>query len=146
VDLSGEHIHRLYSGAEETTAGLSKLPAGDAEYLADRGIAYDVIEQGGQVALLLRQFALPAGKFQVNEADFLVLLPAVFPDAGPDMFYAHPWLKVAGQVSWPLAANQPFPFSGVNYQRWSRHSQIGRPGKDGVRTVLLRIGAALRTA
>lgn len=146
VDLRGSELRRFYSGAEQTTAGRGALPERDSDYLADRGITAEVLEEGGQKALLLRGFPLPVGKFDAERADVLVLLPSTYPDVGPDMFYTLPWIRLLASGGYAAQADQPHPFGGVTYQRWSRHSTDWRPGVDGIRTVLRRIEAALRDA
>ena len=146
VSLQGPELHRFYSGAEQTTAGRSALPERDGTYLADRGLAVEEMEEAGQKAVLFRSLPLPVEKFDAGHADILVLLPSSYPDAGPDMFYTLPWLRLRSTGGYAAQTEQPHVFGGVTYQRWSRHSQLWRPGVDGIRTVLLRIHAALRDA
>lgn len=146
VDLSGADLHRFYSGAEQTTAGRGALPERDSTYLAERGIRAEIIEQAGQQAVLLRDYPLPPGKYDAARADVLVLLPSSYPDSGPDMFYTLPWLRLRATGGYAPQADVPHAFGGATYQRWSRHSTLWRPGVDGIRSVLLRIDAALRDA
>lgn len=145
VSLAGPHIHRFYTGIEQTTAGRG-LPERDVEYLTEKGHNTQLVDQGGLKGLLISGYQLPSGKFDAASADVLVLLPAGYPDVGPDMFYTLPWLKVRTSGQYAQAANVPYPFGGQNFQRWSRHCTDWRPGIDGIRTVLRRIEAALRDA
>ena len=147
VDLTGSKLERLYSGAPETTAGWTALlPGGDAEYLAENGYKVDVIQEGGQTSLILRGYDLPPGKYEVDEVDVLVILPAGYPDLPTDMFYCSPWLRLKEATGYPTAADVPHAFHGITWQRWSRHNTEWRPGKDGIRTVLRRVDAALVSA
>jgi hypothetical protein len=124
---------------------VSVLPSKDREYLVERGIAFDEIA-GPPRAVVLRQYVVPAERFDHTMADFLVLLPDQYPDVRPDMFFALPWLKLANSNRYPNAADQPFAFNGQNWQRWSRHNDQWRPGLDGIWTMLRRIDAALEVA
>jgi hypothetical protein len=126
---------------------VSFLPARDRAYLAEKAIAYDEVEPGGQRAVIFRQRSLPEGRFDTALADILILLPPGYPDLPPDMFYALPWLRLAANSNYPRCADVPFPFAGQTWQRWSRHSSEWRPGIDGIWTMLKRIETALqRTA
>ncbi len=100
----------------------------------------------GLSGVIIRGFALPAGKFQVAAADVLVLLPSGYPDVPPDMFYTEPWLRLAQGNSYPARAGRPHCFAGVQWQRWSRHNHEWRPGIDGLRTMIKRIETAIEDA
>lgn len=146
VDLSGAGRERFYTIVTHTTEGLEVLPPADRAHLAARAIHYEVAVEGGQSAIILRGYPLPAGKYDHARADILILLPAGYPDALVDMFYCDPWLKLAGTNRYPTAADVPQSFAGRNWQRWSRHNNAWRPGIDGVHTVIGRIDRALRDA
>lgn len=122
------------------------LPASDRRYLEARGLLYDEIQDGNQAALVLRDFALPDMKFQVADANVLILLPPGYPDVPPDMFFTHPWLTFRGSTRHPRSADQPLETQGRRWQRWSRHSSHWRPGQDGIRTVVNRIRRAFEVA
>lgn len=122
------------------------LPMKCRKYLAERGLAYDEIEEGGQRGIVLRAMRLPVGRFDAATADILILLPPGYPDVAPDMFYAMPWLKLAATATYARCADVPFAFACQTWQRWSRHSNEWRPGRDGIWTMLKRIEAALEKA
>jgi len=146
ADLSGKGVERFYTIISETTEGLESLPPDDKDHLAARGIAFDVITDGGETAVILRCYPLPAGKFDHARADVLVILPGGYPDAVVDMFHCDPWLKLASTGAHAKAADVSRVFAGRNWQRWSRHNYAWRPGVDGIHTVLGRIDRALREA
>ena len=125
---------------------MAALPLKCRRYLTGRGIPFEEVEEGGQKAIILRRMALPSGRFDAAAADILVLLPAGYPDVAPDMFYALPWLRVVPSNQYPGAADQPFPFQGQTWQRWSRHNTDWRPGTDGIWTMIKRIETALAVA
>ncbi len=122
------------------------LPDRDCEYLRGKQIPFEELTENGQGAVIFKGRHLPAGQFDVEQADILVLLPGNYDDAPPDMFYTLPWLKLRKTGQYPNAANVPHPFRGQNWQRWSRHNNEWRAGVDGIRTVLQRIDTALRVA
>lgn len=119
------------------------LPSNDANYLNEKGITVEERDEGGQRAVVLKDYPLPAGKFDASAADVLILLPSGYPDAGPDMFYLQPWLKLADGGTYPRAADHPFDFLGLRWQRWSRHCYDWRPGDDGIWTMVKRLDKAL---
>jgi len=122
------------------------LPETELSYLNDKGFDFEEISEGSQHALILRNIQLPAGKFDHDQADVLILLPPGFPDARPDMFYLSPWLRLKDLNSYPKAADQAHAFAGVSWQRWSRHSNEWRAGRDGIRSFVKRIQHAIETA
>lgn len=127
---------------------MSFLPSGDRKYLEDKGIPHDEVEENGQRGLILQNLSLPSKRYDAPKADVLVLLPTNYNDAGPDMFYTEPWVKLVPENCYAKAADQSHNFCGRSWQRWSRHSesQHWRPGIDGIRTVIQRVRAALENA
>ena len=125
---------------------MAILPMKCRRYLEDRSIAFSEQEEGGRRAVVLHGFALPAGRFDVATADVLILLPPGYPDSPPDMFHARPWLRLVPTGRYPNAADQSVAFGGQNWQRWSRHNNEWRPGRDGIWTMLKRVETALEVA
>lgn len=148
VDLSALGVERFFTGIVQTTEGLGAtvLPMKCRRYLMDRGMAFDEAQEGGQQAIVLRSFTLPLGRFDAKTADILIYLPAGYPDNAPDMFYCQPWLKLIPANCYPKAADQPQPFRGLSWQRWSRHNDAWRPGVDGIWMMVKRIENALQEA
>lgn len=145
IRLDGPGIERFVTVIKDTTEGLSALPPADAEFLRNNGIAYEVVAHGGQAGVVLRDFPLPPGRYDRERADILVQLPAGYPDACPDMFFADPWVHFPDGRT-PLNADVQEVFAGRTWQRWSRHSQEWRPGIDGLRTMVARIRHALEVS
>ncbi len=146
ADLGGEGIERFYTGREDTKAGCTSavLPQADRRYVSEHELVTEDLAQGAQKGIVFKNYPLPLGRFNVEAADLLVVLPPGYPDAVPDMFFADPWLRLAGTAAYPNCADQPFAFGGRTWQRWSRHNTAWRPGKDGIQTMLRRIDNALR--
>ena len=125
---------------------MTFLPGEDRRYLDERGIAYKEIEDGGIKGIIIQGYRLPDGRFDHDVADVLIIIPSNYPDAAPDMFHTMPWVKVVSTSSYPIRADQPVTFAGQNWQRWSRHADSWRPGKDGIWTVLKRVEHAIEVA
>ena len=124
---------------------MAVLPIKDRRYLVQRNARFEEIEQP-QKAVVLRGFELPPERFNAANADFLILLPAAYPDCAPDMFYALPWLRLVASGSYPRAADVALDFGGQSWQRWSRHNGAWRPGVDGIWTMIKRVETALEVA
>lgn len=112
----------------------------------DKGITFCEITDNGVAAVIIKQYKLPLGKFDHDEVSLLLLLPDGYPDASPDMFYVHPWIKVRNSDEWPIAAAARLHFTGTDWQRWSRHWSDWRPSTDGIQTWLLKVRHALESA
>jgi hypothetical protein len=125
---------------------MSFLPAPDREYLTDKAIPFEEIQDGGNKGVILKARPLPQGRFDAAAADILVMLPVGYPDVAPDMFYLLPWVKLAPNGRYPKAADEAVTFAGKNWQRWSRHNSEWRPGADGIWTMIKRIEDALAKA
>lgn len=125
---------------------MSFLPSEDQECLAEKGITYEEHEQGGRKAIVLKDRPLPSGRYSIDKADILIVLPRGYPDTAPDMFYLLPWAKLKASGTYPRKADHAHQFGGESWQRWSRHCKDWRPGLDGIRTMLKRIEYALEVA
>ncbi len=125
---------------------MSFLPSKDLEYLNSKGIRFEEKEEGGNKAIILKEWPLPNGRYDSPRADILILLPNGYPDIAPDMFYLLPWVKLIPANKYPNAADHPLSFAGQNWQRWSRHNNEWRPGVDGIWTMIKRIEHALEKA
>ncbi len=148
IDLSEEGLERFFTVIEQTTAGDvisgGALPRRDQHYLKSGTVEFLEVRDGDQVGLVLKDFALPDGGFDTEATDILILMPAGYPDAPPDMFYCHPWLRLKSSGALPKCADVPQNFSNLTWQRWSRHNTQWRPGKDGIWTMIKRVERALQ--
>ena len=79
------------------------LPRQDRRYLEGRGIPAREVTEGGKKGVILTGITLPEGKYQVAQADILILLPPAYPDVAPDMFYAVPHLTLVTSQCEPLS-------------------------------------------
>jgi Prokaryotic E2 family E len=116
------------------------LPELDREFLAQKEYVYTSAKVGGEVHLIIHDYDFPAA-YLPRKADLLIILPAGYPNAHPDMFWTYPDVKRANGA-WPVNSDQHQTYGDRNWQRWSRHYQgQWRAGIDGLRSYL----AAVRT-
>lgn len=145
VRLDAPGIERFITVIKDTTEGLSALPPSDTAFLASNGIEHELVAEGGQSGVVLRDYQLPPGRYDRDRVDILIMLPAGYPDACPDMFFAEPWIRFQDGRN-PVNADVTQVFAGRSWQRWSRHSQQWRPGIDGLRTMIARVRHALEVS
>jgi Prokaryotic E2 family E len=125
---------------------MSLLPRQDRRYLEGRGITVREVVEGVKKGVVLTGITLPESKYQVAQADILILLPPSYPEVAPDMFYAVPHLKLIAVHREPRCTQAREAFDGQTWQRWSRHNNQWRPGTDGIWTMMKRVEEALEVA
>lgn len=125
---------------------MSHLPRRCRQYLANKQFSFCEPSASGVAAVIIDPWQLPPGKYDHEQVALLLLLPDGYPDAAPDMFYVHPWIRVQGSPNWPNAAAVSHSFLDRDWQRWSRHWSDWRPGIDGIQTWLLKVRHALENA
>ncbi len=145
VDLSGKGIERFITVIRETTEGLVELPAADRRFLEANRLTHEIIDEAGSRGVVIKDFPLPAGKFDRDTVDVMIQLPAGYPDASVDMFYTLPWIKLRASGRFANCADVAHQFAGKTWQRWSRHADW-RPGIDGVHTMVARAARAFEKA
>ena len=145
INLADAGVERFVSLIDQTTEG-DALPSKDQTYLSAHGYAFEVVTEGGNTGIILKDVPLPEGKFNHVAADILILLPKGYPDCPPDMFYVSPKLTLVGTGQVPKACTVEHRFGGRVWQRWSRHNNAWRPGVDGLQTMVARVQTALTEA
>ena len=125
---------------------MSFLPLEDQEWLLEKGIAVEEVEENGQKGVVLQCHPLPEGKFDAPHADVLILLPQGYPEQSPDMFFTIPKLRLLRDGSLPRAADVEHSFAGRLWLRWTRHASDWAPGADGIWIMYFRVKAALEAA
>lgn len=123
---------------------MELLTATDYEQLDGAGL--DSVEESGRRFLILKDYQLPVGIYNVSKCNILVEIPSNYPDAGNDMFWVHPELFRSNGKAIPAAARfgggDPRHHDDKEYCRWSRHwntVQRWDPAKDRIKTILNRI-------
>jgi len=85
-------------------------------------------EDASFINLVFKDFPLGEG-FNISQSDILLRIPKSYPDAGPDMFWADPNLRLAnGQI--PQSADQIESYLDKQWRRFSWHRQAWNPAID----------------
>jgi len=145
VSLEPKGVERFYTGKEDTNAGerCLVLPESDQRFVDDHNMVVEALADGDKKGVVFKGFNT-GGRFDHATTDVLLILPAGYPDACPDMFYCDPWIKLQGSSAWPEKADNALNFGGRQWQQWSRHNSEWRAGVDGIQTMIRRISAAMR--
>lgn len=124
------------------------LPEFDRDYLIEKGFEFVEISEAGNNGLIIRNWILPLGKFNLQTSDLLILIPNGYPEVHPDMWYFNPALLLAQTNICARQTQISINFNGIAWQRWSRHFPANewRSGIDGIHTYLKKIQAALDIA
>lgn len=115
------------------------LPDADNAYLADRGIAHEVLTESNMTCVVFSNWQLPTG-FNLERADLLLRLSPGYPDVHPDMWWFDPPVCLADGTNL-RGTEVTEPHLGRTWQRWSRHFSSGqwRSGVDGLESYLALI-------
>jgi hypothetical protein len=143
IRLDEPGVERFISLIDQTTEGRELLPSADRAFLEARGYTFEVIQEGKQTGVVIKDFPLPAEKYAHTTVDLLILLPGGYPDCAPDMFYTYPKLSLKATGHLPAATSANHVFAGRTWQRWSRHNNAWRPGIDGLQTMIARVTTAI---
>jgi hypothetical protein len=122
------------------------LPSKDRKYLLDRDMSFEEVTAGAVNGLVFPEYSLPPGLFDHQASSLLIILPGGYPDLPPDMFFLNPWVRLVTTKQYARYADQAHQFNGISWQRWSRHNNEWRRGKDGIWTMLKRVENALLEA
>lgn len=125
------------------------LPQKDREYLKVKCLRYIEVQENGKNGLIIEDYVLPFGKYNVSATRLLIFIPQGYNDVNPDMFFCAPTLTLLPGNTLPPAASGTVAFNGINWQQWSRHLNVGndwRPGIDGIGSYLQKVNRALKTA
>ena len=124
------------------------LPEFDKDYLIEKGYLFEERLDNGVNGLIIKNWGLPEGVFNLQTSDLLIIIPSGYPEVGLDMWYFEPpiLLSPSNRPARQTVAN--INFNNKVWQRWSRHYPPNewRSGVDGIHTYLKRIETALQTA
>lgn len=73
-----------------------RLPDDDERYLTEKGFDWALLSDNAGACLVLRNYPIDAAKYEVTRTDVMVRIPAQYPMANLDMFYADPPVKLRG--------------------------------------------------
>lgn len=124
------------------------LPEIDGDYLMEKGYQFEEKIDAGRNGLIIRNWILPIGKFNLGMSDLLILLPSGYPEVPPDMWYFYPGILLAPSNNPARQTQANISFDNKAWQRWSRHFPANewRSSVDGLHTFLKKIQVALETA
>lgn len=103
------------------------LPAEDIAYLDGKKFNYSVEHNGSAELLIIKNYELPPG-FTPAVTDLLLDVPSGYPDAGLDMFWVRPAVKLGNGAYAPASEVFEPKFGDEQWQRFSRHGYPWGPG------------------
>lgn len=114
------------------------VPEIDREFLAEKNLKFSVSRVGGDSHIVIHEFDFPEA-YTPRKANLLIILPAGYPNADPNMFWTEPVVKLASG-NFPERADTHAVYNGKSWQRWSRHFvNPWRQGVDNLRTFFMTI-------
>lgn len=113
---------------------MALIPPEDEDYLKKREGQYELKEAGSDIHLVLKNWPFPEA-YSPRSADILIIIPAGYPNAGLDMFWTYPDIKLVNG-GWPTAAEYHKAYGDRTWQRWSRHYHGWRAGVDDLRSFI----------
>jgi hypothetical protein len=124
------------------------LPEFDRTYLMDKSFQFEEKIDAGRNGLIIHNWDLPVGKFNIQTSDLLIIIPQGYPEVRPDMWYFYPEILLVSGNRQPRQTQAKINFDGRVWQRWSRHFPANewRSGVDGIHTYIKKIISALEVA
>jgi hypothetical protein len=104
-----------------------------AEELSEAtGLVVEVIEEGGQLFVLLRKVPLPSGLFRLTSTDVLFITDQQYPLSALDMFWTEPdAIRPDGSI--PQNADSMQTYLGRQWRRYSWHRNgVWNPARNGI--------------
>jgi len=98
----------------------------DLKVLGDNGFVYQVVEDGGRIFIVFAGYQLPTGTYNVEKTDLLIFTTPLYPNAGFDMFWVEPNLKLSSGAV-PKSADSIESYLGRSWRRFSYHPYNQRP-------------------
>jgi hypothetical protein len=132
---NGMHFRAIPGNANFGAALNTAAAAGnevlveDLERLSDQGFAVDVLVEGAEVGIVIRDVPLPPGAYSIATTDLLLKTTTLYPQSEMDMFWVDPDLVLASGGE-PASSNLEMHF-GRPWRRFSWHRNTPWvPGRD----------------
>ena len=127
---------------KESTSVVPQELEKEVELLHLLGYEVELTQEGQRVYVLFKNFEL-GPKFVPSRSDLLVYTSIEYPNAGFDMFWVDPVVKLAnGGV--PQGGDQIESYLGRQWRRFSWHlNRSWNPSKDSLRTWISHVEARL---
>jgi hypothetical protein len=113
----------------------------DLRVLQERGYSAQPIEDGGKVFVVFAEFRLPSGAYNMETTSLLIYTTPLYPNAGFDMFWVDPELRLKGGAI-PKGAEQVENYLNKSWRRFSYHpynTKPWNPAEDSVMTFVAYI-------
>jgi hypothetical protein len=118
----------------------------DLKVLGDNGFVYQVAEEGGRIFIVFSGYQLPSGIYNVEKTDLLIFTTPLYPNAGFDMFWVEPNLKLSSGAV-PKNADSIESYLGRSWRRFSYHPYNQRawnPSEDNVGAFMAYVAQRLK--
>lgn len=102
----------------------------DEDYLREKGLGWQLQAHGEGACLILPGYAVNAVLYDRDRTDLMIRIPGQYNNAGLDMFYVDPPLRLRAGGGYPPAAEVFEDFLNRRWQRFSRH--LPTPWRAGV--------------
>lgn len=124
------------------------LPEFDRDYLLGKGYQFEEKIDVNRKGLIIRNWVLPVGKYNLQTSDLLIIIPNGYPDVRPDMWYFYPDILLMPSNRPARQTQAKINYNGKIWQRWSRHYSANdwRGGIDGIHTYLKKVQRAIEVA
>jgi len=122
-----------------------QLPEEDEEYLGQKGYVWELVPDGNGGCLILKQYRLAIGKYDVESVDLMIRLPDGYNNSKLDMFYVDPPVKLKATGDYPDRARDFVQAAGRKWQQFSRHVAKWRPGVDRLCNYMPLVNKELQT-
>jgi hypothetical protein len=117
----------------------------DLKVLQQRGHVCEITEDGQRIFIVLKDYALPDGIYNLAKTDLLVFTTPHYPNAGFDMFWVNPDLKLRNSGV-PKSAESIETYIGKSWRRFSYHPYSAKPwnpSEDSVVSFVSYVGQRL---
>ena len=122
------------------------LPEADEAFLSGKAFDWALQPDGDGALLIVKGFSVDPAKFDREQTDLMIRIPAQYNMSKLDMWYVDPPLKLKASNQYPNAAATFENHGNRKWQRFSRHLPEGawRAGIDGFPMFFTFINAELK--
>lgn len=98
----------------------------DLKVLSEQGFAYDLVEDGGRIFIIFKEYPLPPNLYNLDKTDLLIFTTPHYPNAGFDMFWVDEKLRL-GNGGIPKSGESVENYLGRSWRRFSYHPYNVKP-------------------
>jgi len=107
----------------------------DLKEFKERGINFEIIEEGPKVYIFFKDFRIPSKNYNMETTDLLIFTTEQYPKAGFDMFWTDEKLTLKNGSA-PASAEKIEPHLGKPRRRFSIHPYNTKPWDPAVDNVV----------